>query len=302
VSELRIPAEFTRHVHEVLQGTAREWLATVPRLAAGYARKWDLTFDGEPRHGFVAVVQPARRADGTPVMLKLGWPHEESADEPLALSTWAGQGAVLLAESAPADGVLLLERLDDDRMLHGEPIGAAVEIAAGLMRRLAVPAPPGLTRSMRAEAERLAGGMHRWWADLGEPFARKFVDAAVAACHELGPAAGNLLVNEDLHYENVLAGAREPWLVIDPKPIAGDLEYGVMSLLWNRIGESTLDERAAVITAVAGLEPQRVRGWTLIRSVANWLWSLEGGEDRRPDPATTSMSRIAAWAAGERTG
>ncbi|WP_329051882.1 aminoglycoside phosphotransferase family protein [Amycolatopsis sp. NBC_01488] len=56
-------------------------------------------------HGCVGVAQPARLADGTPVVLKLGRRDEESTDEPLALSTWAGRGAVLLLESAPDDGV-----------------------------------------------------------------------------------------------------------------------------------------------------------------------------------------------------
>src|SRR5437763_4000927 len=296
---LRIPPAFTRHVHEILAPDARRWLATVPGLASKYARKWDLTFEGAAVHGFVAVVQPARRADGTPVVLKLGWPHEESADEPLALSTWAGRGAVLLLESAPDEGVLLLERLDATRTLDGEPLDEALVIAGGLARRLAVPAPP-LARSVRAEAERLGDGIPRWWSDLGGPFAREFVDAAVAACRELGPSAGNLLVNEDLHFENVLAGEREPWLVIDPKPLSGDLEYGVLALLWNRFDESTLDDRVAAIVAAADLDRERVRGWTLVRAVANWLWSVE--VDGRREAMAVSIPRIAAWALGRRTG
>ena len=56
-------------------------------------------------------------------------------------------------------------------------------------------------------------------------------------------------MNEDLHFQNVLAGTREPWLVIDPKPLAGDLEWGVIPLFWNRFTESTLDERFALIVA-----------------------------------------------------
>ena len=48
---------------------------------------------------------------------------------------------------------------------------------------------------------------------------------------------GTTLVNEDLHYENVLRGDREPWLMIDPKPLSGDPEYCVIPLLWNRFDE-----------------------------------------------------------------
>jgi hypothetical protein len=31
-----------------------------------------------------------------------------------------------------------------------------------------------------------------------------------------------VLLNQDLHFGNVLAAEREPWLVIDPKPLAGE--------------------------------------------------------------------------------
>ena len=41
-----------------------------------------------------------------------------------------------------------------------------------------------------------------------------------------------------MHYQNVLAGEREPWLVIDPKVMRGDAEFGLAPLLWRRLGEA----------------------------------------------------------------
>jgi streptomycin 6-kinase len=99
-------------------------------------------------------------------------------------------------------------------------------------------------------------------------------------------------VNEDLHYENVLAGTREPWLVIDPKPVAGDLEFGVIPLLWNRMEESTLDDRLAALVAVAGLDAELARAWTLVRAVVNFLWAVEAD-----DGFAASLLEIAQWSA-----
>jgi hypothetical protein len=112
VNDLRVPPVFATRAPRVLGPEAVPWLTALPDLAARYAREWGLTFEGEAMHGYVGVVQPARLADGTLVVLKLGWRDAESADEPVALSTWAGRSAVLLLDSAPGDGVLLLERLD----------------------------------------------------------------------------------------------------------------------------------------------------------------------------------------------
>ena len=300
MTDLRVPPLFAARAPRVLGPEALPWLAGLPRLAARYAREWGLTFEGEAMHGYVGVAQPARLPDGTPVVLKLGWRDEESADEPLALSTWAGRGAVLLLESAPEDGVLLLERLDPDRTLDDLPLREAIPLIGGLARRLTVPAPSSMRRRLRTEAGRLAEELPRRWAELGEPFEKRLVDDAVAICRELGPGAGELLVNEDLHFENVLAGTREPWLVIDPKPLAGDLEWGVIPLFWNRFSESTLDERFAMIVASQELDAAKARAWTLVRAVQNWIWmieeQLESGEDS-DDPAFITVAEIAPWAA-----
>jgi streptomycin 6-kinase len=296
VTPLRIPPAFAARAPRVLGPECRPWLAALPGLAEKYAREWGLELEGQAMHGFVGVVQPTRRLDGTPAVLKLGWVEEESRYEPLALSTWAGRGSVLLLESAPAEGAMLLERLDHTRTLDGEPVLEAVGVMSELARRLAVPAPLELSRTLRGEAERLLEELPKPWHELGEPLPRRHLDAALEVCRDLGPSAGHALVNEDLHYQNVLAGQREPWLVIDPKPLAGDLEYGVFSLLWNRFEESTLDAK----TAVTGLDAERVKAWTLLRSVENQLWFAEdlrdAGDLGDEGPAYESLACLASWA------
>lgn len=112
--------------------------------------------------------------------------------------------------------------------------------------------------------------------DEGRPVPDAWLDRAVGYCAELGPVAGNHLVNEDLHYANVLRGEREPWLLIDPKPIAGDLEFGLIPLLWNRFDESAVSRRLAEVVELAGLDAEPARRWTFVRAVDNWLYC---GED-----------------------
>ncbi|HEX5118736.1 MAG TPA: aminoglycoside phosphotransferase family protein [Pseudonocardiaceae bacterium] len=253
-----------------------DWLAALPANARDYARRWDLRPDGPALYGWVGVVWPVLRADGTPAMLKLSWPHPEAAGEAAALTTWAGHGTVRVFEHD--DYVLLLERLDPHRSLNEQPLAEAVDLAAQVLRRLTVPAPP-LDRVLIEVAATYADELPGQNAALGHPVDQKMLDEAVDHCRTLGPAAGSLLVNEDLHYFNVLRGAREPWLLIDPKPIAGDPEFAVIPLLWNRYEESGgpqgVPDRTARIVEVAGLDPDKARAWTLVRAVRNWLGALE---------------------------
>ncbi|HVK24657.1 MAG TPA: aminoglycoside phosphotransferase family protein [Actinokineospora sp.] len=258
---LTVPTDFADGFTEPDE---RRWITDLPNLAARCARRWDLTLDGEARYGYVALVIPVRRADGTQAVLKLPWPHDEGEHEALTLSLWDGDGAVRLLAHEPSDWSMLLERLDSDTSLHDVPVAEAIGVVAGLARRLDRQAPAGL-RQVRAVAERWAAELSA--SDTQVP--RELVDQAAAYCRELGPRAGNRLVNEDLHYANVLRGEREPWLVIDPKPIAGDPEFGVLALLWNRLDDPMA--RLDAVVAAMDLDHGLARRWSFVRAVESWV-------------------------------
>lgn len=254
----------------------RDWIAALPDAATRAARRWNLTPDGAPLHGYCAVVWPVRTSDGTAAVLKISWPHDEAEDEGVALRAWAGRGTVRLLD---ADGyALLLERLDSRHSLNEEPLDEAVTRIATLLRTLAIPAPP-LHRGLSDVAARLAATLPARADGLAVP--GRLVSEAVGYCRELGPTAQRLLVNEDLHYFNVLRGERQPWLVIDPKPLLGEPEYCVIPMLWNRYeetgGAQGVRARFDAIVGIAGLDPERARAWTVVRAVSNWVWTLNGG-------------------------
>ena len=260
---IRIPKDFAETVLSWDDDDATRWLHGLPELAGEYLERWDLTLDGRPVNGFVSVVQPVRRADGTPAMLKLGLLHEESEHEWFALSIWDGQGAVRLLDHDADEGVLLLERLRPET-LAGQPIEEAITIAGTLRRRLLRPAPPQL-RTLRATAA-------RWAVQLpeAEDVPRRIIDQAVDHCRTLGPEALDQMVNEDQHFQNILAGDREPWLVIDPKVIAGDPEFGLATLLWNRFDPDRVEHRLARLVEIEDLDPDKARAWTFVSAVVNW--------------------------------
>jgi streptomycin 6-kinase len=170
-----------------------------------------------------------------------------------------------------------------------------VPVAGRLLRRLAVPVPgewqarpvPGL----RQWALDLAAELPRLWSATGRPFPRRLLDAAVELATALAPRAGGLLANRDMHYQNVLAGEREQWLVIDPKAIRGDAEFGLAPLLWRRLGEAGgaagLRRRFDALMAEAGFDAELARGWTLLRAVDYWLWGLHQG--LAEDPARCAI-------------
>jgi streptomycin 6-kinase len=260
---LTVPESFIEGLDDL------EWLARLPALVESCLTQWDLTIDGEAMHGACALVLPVRRASSEPAVLKVTWPHEEAEHEATALSTWDGDGAVRLLAHDQRKWALLLERLDPTVTLENEPLPEALAVIASMIRRLTRPGPPGV-RHMRDVAARWVG---EFPTENDGLVPDELIAQAVAYCRELGPDAGNHLVNEDLHFQNVLRGERESWLVIDPKPIVGDREFGLVPLLWNRFDEASIRGRLAVVVDMAGLDHELARRWTFVRAVDNWLYA-----------------------------
>lgn len=257
----------------------RAFIDGLPELAASFLRRWELRLDGPSMHGWAALVLPVVRRDGVPAVLKLQIADEESEGEPVALRVWDGDGAVRLLDHDPATGTMLLERLDADRMLsHVEDSRAAVLVIARLLAHLTTtPAPPGMRRLgdiARAMLERTPGTL----AAIPDPADRRLVADCAAALREVADEPGDRLLHWDLHFENVLASERAPWLAIDPKPLAGDPGFDLLPALDNRYDPAETRWRFDAMTDVLGLDRQRARAWSLARVLQNSLWNVEDGD------------------------
>lgn len=248
--------------------TLAEWRPRVPRLLDECVEHWRLRL-GEPYpSGAAGYAVRADLSDGTPAVLKLTNPHRESEQEADALERWDGDGAVRLLERDDERHALLLERCEPGTLLSDWD-GDALGIVIGLLPRLWKSAD-GFT-PLADEAEHWAGYLE----DVRDS---RLKQAALHYIRDLAPTQGEqVLVNQDLHGENVLAARREPWLVIDPKPLAGEREFSAASIVRSfELGHSKRDvlHRLDRLCAELGLDRERVRGWTIAQTVA---WS--GGSD-----------------------
>jgi streptomycin 6-kinase len=275
--------------HRTIEEAGPAWSAALPSLAERYLEEWGLRLDGASMHGIVSLVLPVVRADGTPAALKLQPVTDENATEPVGLRAWDGDGSVLLLEHDPETGTMLLERLDGARTLSALPDDMeAMEILAGLLARLvAHPAPEGLRR-LGDIARRMLDEVPAALPRLAREDDRAWLRRCAAAVAELAGEPGDRLLHWDLHYDNVLAGEREPWLAIDPKPLAGDPGFDLLPALDNRWDDVVAggDVRRAVLrrfdllVEALGLDPARAAGWTLGRVLQNALWTIQDGGDR----------------------
>ncbi|MFI5938919.1 aminoglycoside phosphotransferase family protein [Streptomyces uncialis] len=277
-------------------GTA--WIAGLPALAAGLMDRWELERDGPPGAGEASLVLPVLCGDGSRAVLKLQMAREESAAALVGLRAWNGDGTVRLLDHDPASSAMLLERLDGVRSLASvEDDDTATGILAALLARLvSVPAPEGL-RSLAGIAAGMLEQVPRAVTALADPAERRLLRGWASAVAELAGEPGDRLLHWDLHHDNVLAAEREPWLAIDPEPLAGDPGFDLWPALDSRWGDlvakgdpsPVVRRRFDQLTETVGLDRQRAAGWTLGRLLQNSLWDIEDGATAL-DPSSVAIA------------
>ncbi|GAB2870557.1 aminoglycoside phosphotransferase family protein [Streptomyces deserti] len=274
-----IPRELAASQEKYNGARGRSFVARLPALAADFLDRWNLRLDGPSMSGVSALILPVvRRTDHTPAVLKLQLLDEESEGEPIALRAWNGDGAVRLLDHDEATGTMLLERLDPARMLSHLPDSraAALVIAELLAHLTSFPAPGDLRRL--GDIARAMLDQTPWALDrVPDAEARRLIADCAAAVREVVDEPGDRLLHWDLHYENVLAADRAPWLAIDPKPLAGDPGFDLLPALYNRFDPDEIPWRFDAMTGVLGLDRERARAWSLGRVLQNCLWEIEDG-------------------------
>lgn len=256
----------------------RAWLANLPRLVAETVEQWSLTV-GEPfQNGHAALVMPARTADGTEAVLKIGFPDPDGDNAAVALECWAGNGAVRLYAQDRARRAMIVERCRPGTQLTELDNDAGMAVLIGLLPRLLVSSGPPI-RALADEAAVLAESLPREWEGAGRPFERSLVDLAVDLLRTLPRSQGEpVLLHQDLHADNVLRAEREPWLVIDPVPLLGEREFQAAPIVrGGELGHSRrlVRRRLDMLTAELGWDRERARGWTIAHTLA---WGFENGK------------------------
>jgi streptomycin 6-kinase len=257
------------------------WLATtLPAVIREAEELWSVTAS-EPFQpgGQTAWVGPVRDASGGGLVLKVVWRHPEAAHEADGLRAWAGNGAVRLRAALDFDDAiaLLMEWCVPGTPLSDRPEPEQDLVIARLLRRLWIkPAPGHPFRSLQLMCQQWADKFEQETGSSAARLDPGLARAGIALFRELpATAPDQVLLCTDLHAGNVLRAAREPWLVIDPKPYVGDPAYDPLQHMLNCEERLQSDPRslASRMAGLLDLDRDRVLLWLFARCVqesAEW--------------------------------
>jgi streptomycin 6-kinase len=277
-----IPASLEKSVAE-FGDEGSQWLNILPARIEELEREWRFRAGPALDHGgCVSWIAPVECEDGSEAILKIGIPHDEARFEAEALRFLNGQGAVRLLQASDDGFSLLLERCvpGTDLGTLGEEEGDAV--AARLLPRLWQ--EPDAAAPFLSLTDLVA----QWCEEMPGIAAAGGYDAELGALalergRELAASQPQrVLLHGDFHPGNVLASQREPWLMIDPKPLVGDPAYDLAQWLSNRYDAALLTADPVAIlrrqidrfSGWLGLDPARIAGWTFVKALG-WEWGPE---------------------------
>ena len=257
-----------------------EWLAALPQLAEECAKQWTIRLE-QPVDTQYSLVVPAGD-----FVLKLHAPSDvEAHPEADALAAWEGNGAARLVARDEARHALLVERCVPGTRLWDNDVDEAA-VVSGLIPRLQVDVAGHHRFPLLATAaDRWNERLPTWYAEGGRPFDERLLEHALDVYRTVDRSA-SVLVNQDLHGANILAAEREPWLVIDPKPLVGEREVEASGLLRNAASAMHLLDGWADLGANVsrwldalvdlGFDRDRARGWGVAHNLA-WAWEERRG-------------------------
>lgn len=267
---MRIPQSLA----DGLAAEGREtWLQRLPDMVRELTARWGLLLgDTFEPGGTTSWVAPAH-AQGRDVVLKVMYRHPEAEHEAEGLREWAGDDAVHLYAEMTFDDTraLLLERCTPGTALASRPEDEQDAVVAELLRRLWRPPTSGHPfRPLQDMCDQWADAFVRKIANGRAQVDRGLARDGMGLFRELPATSGRqVLLATDLHAGNVLSAARQPWLVIDPKPYIGDPTYDVLQHLLNCESRLLTDPRALCrrMADLVGVDEDRLAAWLFARCV-----------------------------------
>lgn len=276
---MQISSEFQNKIINAFGSDGKAWLQSLESTVQTYLQQWSLTSEGPVSNLSYNYVIKVRDSKGTPYILKLGVPNFDTRNEMVTLQAYNGEGCAKLLKSDPENGVMLLERLVPGTMLSEETDEMIVlENYIKVWKTIRRPIPNGgSTPSLTHWFE----GLKRYRETGDVQISMEHVQLAEDFFQQVMESSeGPELLHGDLHHENILYSKQKGWMAIDPKGVAGDPYFDVVSFLINQLDskaqpKNILKLRVDTISEQMGLDLPRLLKASIALGTLYACWGVE---------------------------
>lgn len=276
---MQISSEFQERIINAFGPAGKAWLESLEQSVETYLQNWRLTSEGPVDNLSYNFVIKVTDSNGTPLILKLGVPNFDTRNEMVTLQAYNGDGCAKLLKSDPENGVMLLERLVPGKMLSDE--SDEMVVLENFIKVWKAVRRPVLDGTSTPSLTQWFEGLTRY-RNAGEgPISMEHVQLAEEFFQQvMETSEGPQLLHGDLHHENILYSEEKGWMAIDPKGVAGDPYFDVISFLINQLEskpdpKSTLKLRVEIISEQLGLDRGRLLKAAIALGTLYACWGVE---------------------------
>jgi streptomycin 6-kinase len=281
---MQIPTDFQEKIINAFGPDGKAWLESLASTIQTYLLKWELTSEGPVNNLSYNYVIKVKDSEGTPLILKLGVPNFDTGNEIVTLQAYNGDGCAKLLKSDPQNGVMLLERLVPGTMLSAET--DEMVVLKNYIKVWKVIRKPLSDGASTPSLVHWFEGLTNYLNSGDNQIAMEHVHLAKECFQQvMNSSKGQELLHGDLHHENILYSEQDGWMAIDPKGVAGDPYFDVVSFLINQLDskaqpKNILKLRVDTISERMGLDRQRLLKAAIALGTLYACWGIE---DHDPD-------------------
>lgn len=277
----KLPEKFVRLMTESHGASGAKWLAELPKIIAEIEANWQIKVGDSFENLSYHFVVPCRLYSGDEAVLKIGFPEQDSPvfNEAETLKLYNGQGAVKFLNLDEERLALLLEILKPGKTLREyfrgseeECAGIAIKVLQKIIRK-----PPENNNFVRLE---------KWFAGFERAAKTNFPAETLKKARKFYEELSNaetFLIHGDFHHENILSASREPFLVIDPKGIVGQIGYEISVFLNNHVwilkdDKDLIEKTQKVVRQFSEafeIAPEVLKKWAYAQCTLSAWWTFE---------------------------
>ncbi|MEM7334263.1 MAG: aminoglycoside phosphotransferase family protein [Chloroflexota bacterium] len=282
-----IPTYFAEKMKIIYEEDGVGWLSQLPSLIKMMAQKWQLTVQRPVDNLSYNYVAHVTQANGTPAILKMGYPNRELFTEMDTLQIYEGNGMVRMLSADRENAAFLIDRISPGLELSDlKDDDEATRVVCRIIKALRRTAPTQHNFPSLADWAKVFG---RYRAEFGSdgPLGLEDVNLAEHYFEQLNASSNDaVLLHGDLHHFNILQSENNEWVAIDPKGVIGDYAFETARFLHNPYPwalknpdlKQMINRRVDIVCEMLGFDRQKVLIWGFCDTMFSVAWSVEDGD------------------------
>lgn len=292
-----IPISFQEKIRNCFGKPGEEWLLSLESNVNYMAEVWGLTLKSPVTNLSYNYVMNVIDENNHPYILKMGLPGFDFSNEIRTLQLYNGQGCANLVKAEVERGAMLLESLQPGTMLCTETDETViVQQFCRVWKQIRRPLPEDADFPTVLHWASAFSKYQSNYLENNGPIPNEWVAMANAYLNEIQQTTPeNGLLHGDLHHENILLSNERGWLAIDPKGVAGDPYFDVVSFMINHLftnpdPEKFLKLRVDLICELLQMDREKLLKAAISMSTLYACWAVEDH-----DPYWKETYQCAKW-------